>query len=165
VLTDRGPDALNLVDFGCSMGTAAGSFCLVDRLEPGERATATLVATPIPNLALGEELIANTVFATAETADPDGGNNQASVLVRAVKQADLAVRKTAWVGDSVTYATAVKNREPAAAFNVLVGEGAPDQLGVTAVDCGGGTPVPQFAGACRYDRLAAGLILCGLGID
>jgi uncharacterized repeat protein (TIGR01451 family) len=158
---DSVPDALNLVDFGCSMGTAAGSFCLLDRLEPGKRATATLVATPIPNFAPSEAQIANTAFVTAETADPDATNNQSSTLVLAVKDADLAVKKTAAtktarVGDTVTYTITVKNRGPAAAFNVLVGEGAPDQLGVTAVDCAGGTPVPQFAGACRYDRLAAG---------
>ena len=75
--------------------------------------------------------------------------------------ADLAVRKTAdtrsaRVGDSVTYTITLTNRGPEDALNVLLGEGAPDELGVTAVDCHGGTPVSQFAGACRYGRLARG---------
>jgi len=75
--------------------------------------------------------------------------------------ADLAVTKvadraTARVGDSVTYTITLTNNGPKKASGVLLGEGAPDQLGVTAYDCGGGTPVLQGAFTCRYDRLARG---------
>jgi uncharacterized repeat protein (TIGR01451 family) len=75
--------------------------------------------------------------------------------------ADLVVKKTAdrrtaHVGDSVTYTITLTNRGPETATNVLLGEGAPDELGPTAFDCGGGTPVGQFAFACRYESLAKG---------
>jgi len=75
--------------------------------------------------------------------------------------ADLAVTKvadraTARVGDSVTYTITLTNNGPKKATGVLLGEGAPDQLGVTAYDCGGGTPVLQGAFTCRSDRLARG---------
>ena len=75
--------------------------------------------------------------------------------------ADLAVAKvadraTARVGDSVAYTITLTNNGPKKASGVLLGEGAPDQLGVTSYDCGRGTPVLQGAFTCRYDRLARG---------
>jgi uncharacterized repeat protein (TIGR01451 family) len=75
--------------------------------------------------------------------------------------ADLVVKKmadtrTAHMGDSVTYMITLTNRGPETATNVLLGEEAPDELGPTASDCGGGTPVGQFAFACRYESLAKG---------
>ncbi len=75
--------------------------------------------------------------------------------------ADLAVvkvadRDTARVGDSVTYTITLTNTGPKQATGVLLAEGAPDQLGVTAFDCGRGTPVPQGAFTCRFERLARG---------
>ena len=75
--------------------------------------------------------------------------------------ADLSVTKvahsaTARVGDSVTYTITLTNNGPKKATGVLLGEGAPDQLGVTWYDCGGGTPVLQGSFTCRYDRLARG---------
>ena len=68
----------------------------------------------------------------------------------------VADRATARVGDSVTYTIRLTNNGPKKATGVLLGEGAPDQLGVTSYDCGGGTPVLQGAFTCRYDRLARG---------
>jgi uncharacterized repeat protein (TIGR01451 family) len=81
--------------------------------------------------------------------------------VAAAAGADLAVvkvadRTTARVGDSVTYTIRLTNNGPKKATGVLLGEGAPDQLGVTAYDCGRGTPVLQGSFTCRYDRLAKG---------
>jgi uncharacterized repeat protein (TIGR01451 family) len=75
--------------------------------------------------------------------------------------ADLSVAKaadtdTAQVGDSVTYTITLTNNGPKKATGVLLGEGAPDQLGVTSFDCGSGTPVSQGAFTCRYDRLGKG---------
>jgi uncharacterized repeat protein (TIGR01451 family) len=75
--------------------------------------------------------------------------------------ADLVVRKTAdrrtaHVGDSVTYTITLTNRGPETATNILLGEGAPDELGPTAFDCGVGTPVGQFAFACHFESLAKG---------
>jgi uncharacterized repeat protein (TIGR01451 family) len=75
--------------------------------------------------------------------------------------ADLAITKvadraTAHVGDSVTYTISLTNHGPKRATDVLLGEGAPDQLGVTAYDCGVGTPVQQGAFTCRYDRINKG---------
>jgi uncharacterized repeat protein (TIGR01451 family) len=81
--------------------------------------------------------------------------------VAAAAGADLAVAKvadraTARVGDNVTYTIRLTNNGPKKATGVLLGEGAPDQLGVTAYDCGRGTPVSQGSFTCRYDRLAKG---------
>jgi uncharacterized repeat protein (TIGR01451 family) len=75
--------------------------------------------------------------------------------------ADLVVKKTAdthtaHVGDSVIYTITLTNRGPVTTTNVLLGEGAPDALGFTAPDCGGGTHVAQFSFACLYESLAKG---------
>ncbi len=68
----------------------------------------------------------------------------------------VADRATAQVGDNVTYTITLTNNGPAKARGVLLGEGAPDELGVTWFDCGKGTPVSQGAFTCRYDKLAKG---------
>jgi uncharacterized repeat protein (TIGR01451 family) len=68
----------------------------------------------------------------------------------------VADRTTARVGDSVTYTITLTNNGPKKAVGVMLGEGAPDQLGVTSFDCGGGEHIPQGAFTCRYDRLARG---------
>jgi len=60
------------------------------------------------------------------------------------------------VGDSVTYTITLTNNGSKKASGVLLGEGAPDQLGVTSYNCGRGTPVMQGAFTCRFDRLARG---------
>lgn len=70
--------------------------------------------------------------------------------------AKVADRATARVGDSVTYTITLTNHGPKKASGVLLGAGAPDQLGVTSYDCGRGTPVLQGAFTCRFDRLARG---------
>jgi uncharacterized repeat protein (TIGR01451 family) len=82
VFGDPIPDQLNLVDSTCG---AVSAFCTVESLASGERATLTIVATPIPNLARGERRIENTAFVMdSATTDPNPSNDQASVTVRVV---------------------------------------------------------------------------------
>jgi uncharacterized repeat protein (TIGR01451 family) len=85
VFGDPIPDALNLVSASCSVGSPGGSFCTVESLESGATATATIVATPIPNPARSERRVTNTAFvAQSTTTDPNPSNNTASVTIRIV---------------------------------------------------------------------------------
>jgi uncharacterized repeat protein (TIGR01451 family) len=84
---DSLPDQLNLVAFRCQGGSpSGGTFCLVNRLEPGETALAVVVATPIANIAWSERRVSNTAFIqSASSFDPNEGNNTASTIVIAIR--------------------------------------------------------------------------------
>ena len=84
---DSLPDQLNRVAFACSQGVPTrGTFCQVDRLEPGESVSALVVTTPIANIAWSERRVSNTAFIeTASNFDPDGANNTASAIVIAIR--------------------------------------------------------------------------------
>lgn len=84
---DSLPDQLNLVSFRCLRGApTSGSFCLVNRLEPGQTAVALIVATPIANIAWEERRVSNTAFIASSTSfDPNDSNNTDSVIIIAVQ--------------------------------------------------------------------------------
>jgi uncharacterized repeat protein (TIGR01451 family) len=84
---DSLPDQLNLVSFRCLRGApTGGSFCLVNRLEPGQTAVALIVATPIANIAWEERRVSNTAFIASSTSvDPNDSNNTDSVIIIAVQ--------------------------------------------------------------------------------
>jgi len=81
IFGDAVPDQLNFVSFSCNQGTVSGlSFCAVDSLAVGESASATLVATPIPNASQSERKFSNTAFIEESTSfDPNSSNNIASL--------------------------------------------------------------------------------------
>jgi len=78
---DPVPDWLNWVEFTCSRGEIVfPTFCRIASLEPGESATATLVATP--DIHSGESRrIGNMAQASSSTPDRDSANNTASVTI------------------------------------------------------------------------------------
>ncbi len=97
-------------------------------------------------------LAALTLVASAWT-NPQTTSAAAGSDLSVTKVAD---RDEARVGDSVAYTITLTNNGPKNATGVLLGEGAPDQLGVTSFDCGKGVHVPQGAFTCRYERLRKG---------
>jgi uncharacterized repeat protein (TIGR01451 family) len=84
VFGDSVPDWLNWVEFTCSQGEILfPTFCRIASLEPGESATATLIATP--DIHSGESRrIDNTAGVSSSTPDPDSANNTESATIMVV---------------------------------------------------------------------------------
>jgi uncharacterized repeat protein (TIGR01451 family) len=84
VFGDSLPDWLNWVEFSCSQGEILfPTFCQIASLEPGESATATLVATP--DIHSGESRrIENTAAVFSPIPDPDSANNSASATIMVI---------------------------------------------------------------------------------
>ena len=93
------------------------------------------------------------VAAISGYGSPRATAGETSADLRVTKTADLDVAR---VGDLINYSIRIKNLGPHSASDVVIGEDAPDELGVESFECNEGTHVPQFAFACSYDEIEVG---------
>ena len=110
VIGDHLPRELALVSCSCNTGNVTdASFCEVVRLESGQSTAATIVATPVDDLAPAEnELSLTTKALVAEflAFDPDRENNTASLSVQVLvtppaDQAHSRWSRVVWRGSVV----------------------------------------------------------------
>ncbi len=137
----------------CSQPSGSGDVATSIDLAAGTGVIFTVTGTVRPD-ALGT--ITNAVSVTPpQGADPDPGDNTATVESTLVPAADLSITKTgptgAGPGATVTYAIAVSNGGPSTAVDVVVDDPNPDGLAFVsnAGDCT--TPFP-----CSLGTLAPG---------
>ena len=81
VFGDELPAPLKLVSARCSSGSVRGhAFCEVDRLESGESAVATVIATAVPDPGLTSlRMTTKATISEYLALDPNLSNNSASV--------------------------------------------------------------------------------------
>ncbi|MGN8551536.1 UNVERIFIED_CONTAM: DUF11 domain-containing protein [Microbacterium sp. SLM126] len=152
VITDTLPAGLSYAGIAASTDGFTWS-CEPDGIEP-----ATVVcdlAEPIP---AGETIVLdvtvdaepqlegdleNTAVVSAETPDPDLGNNSSSVSGTVSELADLAIVKQAVgeprVGEQFGYTLTVTNAGPSDARGIVIEDAVPAQLTVDAIDAGAWT--------------------------
>jgi uncharacterized repeat protein (TIGR01451 family) len=121
-VNDLLPSGYTFVSSNASQGAYASGTGMwtVGDLANGASTTLQITATV---LATGQ--YANTASGTATTADPNPGNNSATVAVTPAAQADLAVTKTVnnaspAVGSNVTFTITITNSGPSVATGVQV---------------------------------------------
>ena len=138
VVEDELPAGVTLDSAVASQGSFTDGVWTIGDLTSGASTTLTLSVTVNPDV--GSDLLSNTAEVTATEDDPNGDNNQATVIT-GVNSADLAITKTASVvvpGDLFTYTIEVTNNGLADATGVVVTDTLPDDLVFEAAS-GGGT--------------------------
>ncbi|MCI0440162.1 MAG: hypothetical protein L0177_13690 [Chloroflexi bacterium] len=101
----------------------------VGTLAASASAMLTIVVDVPPDTAAGADLT-NTAEADADTSDPDGSNNSASVVTSVITLADLSIAKSdsrdpAVAGNKLTYTLTVTNNGPSNATGVVVTDALP----------------------------------------
>jgi uncharacterized repeat protein (TIGR01451 family)/fimbrial isopeptide formation D2 family protein len=140
----------------CAAPQGSSLRCTVDTLAAGATATVTLTGVLAANLDAAVS-VGNTATVTAETADPDAGNNTATVQVTTTApNSDVVLTKSApgsvVAGSSITYTVAATNNGPSDASGVQVTDPLP--AGVTL------TSATTSRGSCD---LTATPLTCAVG--
>jgi uncharacterized repeat protein (TIGR01451 family) len=153
VLDDPTPAGLTFV--GASTLCASGFPCEIGTLANGASAIITATFAIAPD-ATGS--ITNVASASADTPDPDLGDNESTLtipLIPSLMSADLSLVKTGPVsvqaGNSIVYTIDVANAGPDAASNVIVSDPTPPGLVFVGNSGGCVTAYP-----CALGTLAAG---------
>lgn len=130
-LTDTLPAGVSFTsvtttDGNCTYGqpTARDLRCNLGSLASGATAVVTVNAVVAPDVVPGTILV-NDADVTSATADPDNGDNLASVSTSVSGSADLSVTKTdspdpVIAGELLTYTVTASNAGPSTAFDALI---------------------------------------------
>src|SRR2546430_1496272 len=171
VLSDVLPALLSFVSFSfdasdppsaCGLGQTV--TCSVPLLVSG----ATMGFTLLVHLLAGtpdQSQVSNTASATSDTADPDTGNNSATVRTTAVTpKADLEVSKTgpatAMVDTDFSYHVAVQNLGPEDAHNVVLSDVLPALLSFVSFSFDASDP-PSACGLGQTVTCSVPLLVSG----
>ena len=110
--------------------------CTLGMIPPGE--SRTIVSTyEVPPDYAGPDPVVNTASVTSPTPDPDPGDNTVTTPSAVVREADIAVEKTAdprtvSAGGTVTYSITATNRGPSDATGVVVSDVLPAEVTLTS---------------------------------
>ncbi|OYO17574.1 hypothetical protein CGZ94_01350 [Enemella evansiae] len=112
------------------------SNCAIGDLTPGQTVTLTVTGTIAPDYA--DTTIRNSASVATPTADPDGGNNDATSVVTVNRDANLSISKALTTGPLVpgtqeSYTITVRNAGPSTATGAVVSDRLPDGLTVVGV--------------------------------
>ena len=171
VLTDALPAGVSFTSVSTTAGTctygqptARTLRCGLGTLASGATATVTVNASVAPDVAPGTILV-NDADVTSATADPDNGDNLASVRTTVSALADLSVTKSdspdpVTAGSLLTYTVTASNAGPSTASGVLVSDPLPAGTSfVSGVDDNGATVcalVQTSTVRCALGSLAPG---------
>jgi uncharacterized repeat protein (TIGR01451 family) len=159
-LADAAPDGVTgyavSVDGGAECADPSG--CALGTIPAGGAVRLTATGTLDPGHRAGTLL--NTAAVTADTPDPDGGNNTARATTTVTDSADLSVTKTVTPdplvpGRPAAYTVTVHNAGPSDAAAVIATDPLPDGMAVAA----GGISADQ--GSCT---MVGRTVSCALGV-
>ena len=159
VLTDTPPANVTLSSAAASQGACGEASevltCYLGTIEPGAKATVTVIFTP--TAAAGGTTITNTANVTSGIDDLDESNNDASQITSVTSKADLAVVKLdpnngVITGKQLTYNIIVTNKGPSKATEVVVTDTLPAEVAFISA-----TP---SQGSCSE---ASGTVTCDVG--
>ncbi|MEZ4870007.1 MAG: DUF4347 domain-containing protein [Caldilineaceae bacterium] len=162
IVTDTLPSGVTLASAGGGDGCGTGPnpvTCTVSNLSAGQSVTFTLVVTSSNDLETGLSL-ENAAVATADVADSNLSNNQATADTSILTHAALTLQKQGPVaviaGAEMTYTIVIRNSGPSAARGVVMEDDLP--AGVQLVDAWvertGATPALCGNSACQVGALA-----------
>lgn len=134
------PGCNNPGDVECSLGSIA--------INSSETIT---IAVNVDSIVSGA--IENTAFVTSDTAEANPGDESTTISTGTSEQADLAISKSdshdpAFVGEVLTYTTAVENLGPSEATDVVITDALPTEVSFISASAG-----------CTHP----GNVICGLG--
>jgi uncharacterized repeat protein (TIGR01451 family) len=159
VVTDTLPAGVSLVaTSGCAEDPSAVPTCSLGTIAVNGSAQYTV--TVAVDAALPAGTIHNAVSVTADTFDPNTGNNDNGEDTQVITEADLAVNKIAhpsgWIplGGTVSYEIIVTNNGPSDAVNVSSTEALP--AGLTFSDTSGCLEDPNGVPTCSLGTLNPG---------
>ncbi len=164
VLDDPLPAGLTFVSATPDNGATCDATvsCALGTLAAGDTVTVTIVATVDAGYFTAGNVspVVNTATATANTSDPDGGNNTATEETTVDARADLTLTKSddpdpVTAGLDLTYTVMVENLGPSDAQNVVLDDPLPPGLTwVAATPDNGGTCDASVN--CALGAVAAG---------
>ena len=143
VVTDQLPAGLTLNSVTPTQGSWTAPLWNIGNLANGQTVTLTVVATVIPDVALGTQ-IANSATVTTTTADLVTANNSATATINICTNADLAIVKTVnqnsvQAGNQITYTLTVTNNGPSVSNGVVVTDNLPTGLTLVSASPSVGT--------------------------